>query len=280
MYEAHAPAIHHAPQMVTPDTYVIRQLFGEGTAPVGVYVNAMVIKAKEPVIVDTGTFSNREAYLRDIFSLVDPKDVRWIFLSQDDHDHVGNAELLMQLCPNATLVTTWFMLERLAGDYEFPLNRVRWMNDGDALHVGDRTLYAVRPPVYDTPTTRGLFDAKTGVYWASDAFGTPVLEATEDVGDLDKAFWDEGFSGLQRIISPWFEIADAGKFNKTVDTVANLQPKVIATGHGPLITGANVAESMKMMREIIGQPAAPLLGQADLEALIAATMVAPAKKAA
>ncbi|MBI5967166.1 MAG: MBL fold metallo-hydrolase, partial [Deltaproteobacteria bacterium] len=108
-FEPPAPFAHHAPQLVAPDTYVIRQLTGEGTpAPMNVYVNSLVINGREPVIVDTGTVSNREGWMRDVFSIVDPKDVRWIYLSHDDPDHTGNLRQALAACPNATLVTNWF----------------------------------------------------------------------------------------------------------------------------------------------------------------------------
>ena len=62
----------------------------------------MVILGAEPVIVDTGTIANRQQWLEDVFSLVEPEDVRWIFLSHDDVDHTGNLEEAMAACPNAT----------------------------------------------------------------------------------------------------------------------------------------------------------------------------------
>ena len=64
------------------------------------------------MIVDTGTPANREQWMTDVFSLVDPEDVRWVFLSHDDVDHSGNLDEVMTRCPNATLVCNWAMIER------------------------------------------------------------------------------------------------------------------------------------------------------------------------
>ena len=60
---------------------------------------------EEPMIVDTGTPANREQWLEDVFGLVEPEDVRWVFLSHDDVDHTGNLDSVMERCPNATLVS-------------------------------------------------------------------------------------------------------------------------------------------------------------------------------
>ena len=129
----------------------------------------MVITGAEPVIVDTGNELSRAEWMEAAFSIVDPADVRWVFLSHDDHDHIGNLTAVLDACPQATLVTNWFTVERTWRAMELPLDRMRWVNPGESFDAGDRTLVAVRPPIFDSPTTRGLFDSRTGVYWAGTA---------------------------------------------------------------------------------------------------------------
>ena len=98
--------------------------------PLDVYINSMVILGSEPVIVDTGTPANRKQWLEDVFSLVEPEDVRWIFLSHDDVDHTGNLDEAMAVCPNANVVCNWAMVERHTNCFDFPLA---------SLPVGDAT---------------------------------------------------------------------------------------------------------------------------------------------
>ena len=190
---------------IAPDTHVVRQLSGEGTAPVAVHVNTMVITGEEPVIVDTGPSLTRSGWLEHAFAVVDPADVRWVYLSHDDVDHAGNVLEVLDRCPHATLVTNWFSVERMAADTPLPLDRMVWVNDGESFRAGDRELVAVTPPVYDSPTTRGLFDASTGVYWAADALGSPVTHQVDDIRDLDPGFFREAFLGQQLMISPWMQ---------------------------------------------------------------------------
>ena len=59
----------------------------------------MVIRGAEPVVVDTGVPENRDQYLADVFSLVEPEDVRWVFISHDDVDHTGNVNAADGACP-------------------------------------------------------------------------------------------------------------------------------------------------------------------------------------
>ena len=103
------------PLRIAAGTYLIRPLGQAPGAPVAMHVNSMVIQGAEPTIVDCSAALLREQWREQVFSLVDPVDVRWIFLSHDDTDHTGNLELTLEMCPNATLVTSWFANERMAG---------------------------------------------------------------------------------------------------------------------------------------------------------------------
>ena len=78
-----APTTTVAPTKIATDTYVIHQVQPALGQPLFVYINSMVILGKEPVIVDTGTPANRKQWLDDVFSLVEPEDVRWIFLLRE-----------------------------------------------------------------------------------------------------------------------------------------------------------------------------------------------------
>ncbi len=263
------------PVQVAEDTWLIRQ-FIHGVLPVSAFINSLVIKGREPVIVDTGSRPNRTAWMEDVFGLVEPEDVRWVFLSHDDHDHTGNLREVLEMCPNATLVTNWLAVERLAIDIALPLDRVRWVNDGESFDAGDRTLVAVRPPLFDSPTTRGLFDARTRNYWAADCFATPVLEATENVADLDPGFWREGISSFNRMNSPWHQWLDHRKFGRHVDHVQSLGASAIASAHGPALHGEMIDEGFRLIREVPHLEAPPLPGQVDLDAMVAS--LAPPKE--
>lgn len=105
-----------APIEIAPDTFVIHDSYAPPGAPAAVHMNAMLIRGAEPVVVDTGTPLNRTGYLHGLFSLVDPTDVRWVFISHDDIDHYGNLHEVMAACPNATLVANWFFCERIGVD--------------------------------------------------------------------------------------------------------------------------------------------------------------------
>lgn len=255
---------HLEPTMIAPETYLVHDHSGEGHAPVLVPLNAMVIRGAEPLVVDTGVTENRDQFLADVFSIVEPEDIRWVFVSHDDVDHTGNVNALMEAAPNATLVINWFMQERMGGTLEVSPLRQRWIADGESFDAGDRTLLAVRPPVYDSPTTRGLLDTLTGVYWTSDSFGAPMLTPIRDVADLPDEMFDIGMSTFNRWVSPWIEIADQSRFQESVDRVARLNPSMLVGCHSPLIGRSHVDRAIDVMRR---SATADIMAMADQSVL-------------
>jgi flavorubredoxin len=262
------------PLRIAEDTYLIRPLGQAPGAPVAMHVNSLVIQGAEPMIIDTGVKLLREQWAEQVFGLVEPQDVRWIFLSHDDSDHTGNLELVLEECPNATLVTSWFATERMAGELTLPLDRQRWVGDGESFTAGDRRFVAVRPPTWDSPTTRGLYDTATGVYWSSDAFGTPVLGLVDDVAEIPDEMLAESCMAFSSMLSPWHEVVDTAKFQVWVDRVADLAPSVIVGAHGPQLTGASIDLALSRMRTLPELPVAPLPDQHVLDEILA--MLQPA----
>ena len=267
------------PELVAPDTYVIRQIFGEGLGPAAVYVNSMLIAGPEAVIVDTGPAVARDDWMADVFSIVDPGDVRYVFLSHDDADHVGNLREVLDLCARATLVTNMFTVQRMTADYLLPLDRVLVVNDGDRFSAADRDLLAVVPPTFDSPTTRGLLDTRTGVYWGVDSFGTPVPTEITDVAELPEDFYQAAFLQMNRMLSPWHRWLDGSRYGTHLDRVRSLGASVVANAHGPALRGDQIGTALDMLAQLPEMPAAPLPDQAHLEALLA-QFTAPAQPAA
>lgn len=262
-------AVRHRPVEIGPDTFVIQAAMGAPGAPQVVHMNSMVIRAAEPVVVDTGCAVHRDTYLEDLFSLVDPADVRWVFITHDDSDHYGNLAAVLEACPQATVVGTWFLGERLAAEGLVPPpTRWRWVADGETFTAGDRTLAAVRPPLYDSPTTRGLFDPTTGVYWASDCFATPVPRPMPFVEELDAEAWAGGFTTFQAWNSPWAAMVDRDRYAAECARLEALGVTAIATAHGPTVARGQVGRAFELLRSVPDVEAPPQPGQPLLDEII------------
>ncbi|MGC9543195.1 MBL fold metallo-hydrolase [Streptomyces sp. UG1] len=252
------------PYRIAEETFVIP--WALEAPPVGHFpMNSMVIRGAEPVLVDTGAPAVRSQWLEAAWSVVDPLDVRWIFLTHDDRDHAGNLLAALAECPNATLLTTWFSIGRMAEEWETPVNRCRFMIDGDTVDVGDRTLVAKRPPLYDNPTTRALFDTKTNVLWAVDTFATNVPTPLPEIAGLSADEFRDGQFFGGRLVSPWVALLDGQKFRAVVDGFQRLDAEVVAGCHTPVLRRPRIAEAFELLRQLPEIPAWPEFTQADLD---------------
>jgi flavorubredoxin len=263
-------------QVIAPETFLIRQLAGEGLGPLAHPLNSMVIRGAEPVIVDTGIALTSAAWMEHAFEIVDPEDVRWIYLSHDDSDHTGSLGALIDRCPQATIVTDWFMIARMAGDIELPLERLRLLNPGESFVAGDRTITAHIPPVFDSPTTRGLHDASTGVYWAADAFASAIPAAVDDVADIDPAVYEESFLYDQRLLSPWQQWLDGDRYRAHLDGLRAMDASVVVGCHGVATHGAQIDRAFELLTQLPDLAPATRVGQMDLEVLLALLGAVPA----
>jgi flavorubredoxin len=263
--DTHPTKTRFEPTQIAPETFLIHDHHGEGEAPVSVALNTMVIRGAEPVVVDTGMMENRDQYLADVFSLVEPEDIRWVFISHDDVDHTGNVNALMEAAPNATLIVTNFMTERMGASLDVSPLRQRWVGDGEVIDVGDRKLLTVRPPIFDSPTTRGVFDTTTGVYWASDSFATPMVDLVRTVADIDRGFWVEGMTMFNQYVSPWLLLTDDRRFQATVDRVEALGASAIVGCHTPVIPRELVDVAIETTRRSPSATVAPMPEQELLD---------------
>jgi flavorubredoxin len=270
-YAAIAPTVRAEPEEVAADTFVIHHVQEALGQPLFVYLNSMVIRGAEPMILDTGTIGNRKQWLEDVFTIVEPTDVKWVFLSHDDVDHTGNLELVLDACPNARLVSSWAITERHTNAFDFPLDRCHWINDGESFDIGDRTVTAIRPPLYDSPTTRGLFDSTTGVYWGVDSFACPMPgNVMQDASEFDPGFWAEGMAMfMYHALSPWLSIVDPVKFGATCDRVQALGAKTIVTAHSPVINENTADKAFQILRDLPSVPAPPCPDNNVLQMILA-----------
>jgi hypothetical protein len=186
------------------------------------------------VLVDTGLPASREEFLHHLWTACDPAELRWIWLTHPDRDHTGSLAHILEAAPQARLVTTFLGLGILSIEHAIPPQRVFLLNPGQSLSVGDRSLHAFRPPLYDSPATTGLIDNHTGTCFSSDCFGGPMpdqhLALAEDVDAVSPT----DLSAAQRlwatVDSPWIADVDRRTYTATLaDLPVSDMPLVLST---------------------------------------------------
>jgi glyoxylase-like metal-dependent hydrolase (beta-lactamase superfamily II) len=192
--------------------------------------NAFVIRARQPVLVDTGLAALREPFLDALAGVVDPAELRWIYLTHLDPDHVGNLAAVLAAAPQARVVTTYLGMGKM-GLLGLPQERAYLLNPGQALDVGDRRLRAVLPPSFDAPETTGLFDEHTKALFCADSFGAVQPVVVDDAAAADPAALRAGMRLWTSVDAPWLQMADRGLLREALGRVRDLQPAVVLGSH-------------------------------------------------
>lgn len=235
-------------------------------------INAFVLHAEQPVVVDTGVMLPERGFMDSLGSVIDPKDVRWIWLTHPDRDHTGALLDLLEAAPQAKVVTTFLSVGIMSTHQPLPMDRVYLINPGQSLNVGDRSLTAFRPPLFDSPATIGFFDHKTRTCVSSDCFGAPMpsdeLAAGDDARDVPADALRAAQLLWATVDSPWIHVADQDTYMRTVEPLRDMNPEAILSSHLPPLVG-DISASLDMLA--MAPTATPWVGpdQRALEEMLA-----------
>ncbi len=122
------------------------------------------------------------------------------------------------------------------------MERVHAIRSGDDIHVGDRPLTAVAPPLFDNPMSIGVLDRSTGALFTVDACGALLPEATQDASDVAPEALAGGMIGWATSDSPWVHMTDPAEFGQILDRVRQVQPRQIFSSHLPAASGTALEE--------------------------------------
>jgi flavorubredoxin len=231
-------------------------------------VNAFVIKAKEPVLVDTGIAIESDAFMKALESVIDPKDLKWVWLTHDDADHTGSIRKVLEAAPSARLAANSLAVIRMSTTWQVPMPRIYWLNSGDSISVGDRTLTAVRPPLFDNPTTIGVYDDKSEVFFSADCFGAILPSPVQNADDVTEEVLAQGMITWASADAPWVYLTDTSKFARALDTIRHIAPKIILSGHLPMARG-KTEQLLKLLATVPASPPFVAPGQTVLEQIVA-----------
>jgi glyoxylase-like metal-dependent hydrolase (beta-lactamase superfamily II) len=235
-------------------------------------INAFVLHAEQPVVVDTGVMLPERGFMDSLGSVIDPQDVRWIWLTHPDRDHTGALLDLLEAAPQAKVVTTFLSVGIMSTHQPLPMDRVYLINPGQSLNVGDRSLTAFRPPLFDSPATIGFFDHKTRTCVSSDCFGAPMpsddLAAGGDARDVPADDLRAAQLLWATVDSPWIHVADQDTYMRTVEPLRDMNPEAILSSHLPPLVG-DISASLDMLA--MAPTATPWVGpdQRALEEMLA-----------
>jgi flavorubredoxin len=232
-------------------------------------VNAFVLHGPEPILVDTGTLVDGREFMAVLRTVIDPADIKWIWLTHPDFDHIGSLAQLIAENPNLKVVTTFLAVGIMTLFDPLPMDRVHLVNPGQTVIAGTRTLTAIKPPAFDNPVTTGFFDHKSKALFSSDCFGALLQDVPQKATDLSEEELRSAQLLWATIDSPWLHNVEGSVLESKLDELRRMEPAMVLSSHLPAAPGAITERLLATLASVPTSP--PFVGpdQAALEQMLA-----------
>ena len=189
--------------------------------------NAYLIVDEKIALIDTVKAPFAATLLDHVAAIVPPEKVDYLISLHVEMDHSGSVPYMLKACPNARLVTSAPAgLAGLTAHFgELPAQTVK---TGDVLNLGQRSLHFVQTPMLHWPDNTVAFMPEEGILFSSDAFGQHYASSMrfDDEAPEQKLF-HEAAKYYANIVLPF-----GAQTCKALETIAPLNPKILAPSHG------------------------------------------------
>lgn len=251
--------------------FVAEDVVGLTTLMVNVFFVGAPGEGSDWVLVDSGIPPYGQRILESARRRFGSTPPRAIVLTHGHFDHVGTIHTLLQDWPNVPVFAHEQELPFLTGQAAYPpadpsvggglMARTSWLLPRRPIDISSRVWplppRGVIPALPEwrwvhtpghTPGHVSLYRERDGVLLAGDAFVTQKQESI--LGVLTRATEIHG--------PPWYFTPDWNHAEQSVQTLADLQPQIAATGHGLPIRGAQLSAALERLSSDfrrVGMPA-------------------------
>ncbi|MDN7025544.1 FprA family A-type flavoprotein [Methanoculleus sp. FWC-SCC1] len=207
-----------------------REIFDELIPlPDGTSYNAYLVRGSEKTaLIDTVDPTKTEELIGNLDDL-GVTAIDYIVANHAEQDHSGSLPAMLERFPGATVVTNEKCRGLLVELLQIPEDRVRVIQDGETLPLGDRTLQFFIMPWVHWPETMVTYLQEDRVLFSCDFFGSHYATSNLFVGD-EAAIHPAAKRYYAEIMMP-FRKSIQGHLAR-LDGIGGID--IIAPSHGPL----------------------------------------------
>jgi flavorubredoxin len=193
-----------------------------------------LVRDEEPLLFHTGMRGLFPLVREAVATLIDPASLRWIGFSHFEADECGSLNEWLDVAPNATAVCT--LVGAMVSVNDFASRDARPLQHDEVLVTGQRRFRQLATPHVPHCWEAGvLYEETAGILFASDILGqngngSPSTDA--NVLDQVRAELKEMQQGPLAQYMPF-----TPQTVPTLESLAGLDPRMIATMHGSVLTG-------------------------------------------
>jgi len=206
-----------------------RRLFDEVIPlPDGTSYNSYLIRGSEKTALIDAVDPTKEHELVGNLNKLGVKNIDYVIANHAEQDHSGAIPKILELYPDAKVVTNPKCKEMLKDLLLTPDARFIEVNDREAMSLGDRTLEFIYAPWVHWPETMFTYLREDKILFTCDFLGSHL--ATSDLFATDEAVVYEAAKRYYAEIMMPFRTA----IQKNLEKIRDLDIEIIATSHGPV----------------------------------------------
>ena len=189
--------------------------------------NAYLIIDEKVTLIDTVKQYKKDEMLQRIRSVIDPSKIDYVISNHVEMDHSGALPAVMDIVPEATLVTSPNGEKGLKRHYKKDWN-FKVIQSGETLNIGKNNLQFVLTPMVHWPDNMLTYLPEEKILFSNDAFGQHLAtnERFDDEYPVDVVF-QEAEKYYANIVLPY-----GNQVNKALEAAAGLDIGMIAPSHG------------------------------------------------
>ncbi|MGA6826927.1 MBL fold metallo-hydrolase [Nitrospira sp. NS4] len=215
--------------------------------------NQFLLRDEEPLLFHTGPRGMFAAVRDAVATVLDPATVKWIAFSHVEADECGSLREWQQLAPNATAVCS-LVGKLVSVDDCMAVRPALGMNDGEVLSTGKYRFRFLHTPHVPHCWEAGLlFEETQGTLLCSDLLhqsGDVEPSTQADVLERCRQVLVEYQQGPLANYLPYSTLTEP-----TLQRLAALQPKTLATMHGSAFVGDGaraLRDLAVVLKEVLG----------------------------
>lgn len=184
-----------------------------------------LILGEEPLLVHTGNVMQAEALLTQLKAVLNGKDLKYIFISHFEADECGGLRVILEHFPKAKTICSEVTARQLNG---FGIKaEIIVKKAGEKLSTDSYELEFISYPS-EMHLWDGLLimESRRRIFFSSDL----MFDIGEEIDTVKESKWHIEINNIKLK-----QVPDPNKLEQLQQTLRQLNPNFIATGHGPCL---------------------------------------------
>ena len=196
--------------------------------PDGTSYNSYLIKGSEKIALIDTVDPHKENELINNLQKLNVQNIDYIISNHAEQDHSGTIPKILELYPNAKVVTNQKCKTMLMDLLSIPEEKFIVINDGDTISLGDKTLKFILAPWVHWPETMFTYLKEDKILFTCDFLGSHFATSELFVKDEAKVY-ESAKRYYAEIMMPF-----RNNIKKHIEKISNLDIEIIAPSHGPI----------------------------------------------